>query len=186
MKVETINLHNLTMSDIQKQQHRVKIILLNSKNEILLCRRNGVYNFIGGHIEKGEGTLECAQREVREETGMMVKLRDFELPFYKLQCYEKNYYNLGLNYYTTIQFLVGNTDEQIDLNKRQLDENELKQVFTLEYIPYKQLREILEENRIIAKKENREFIINEMLHVLEQYDEYCLENKNKRGIDEER
>ena len=57
MKVETINFHNLTMSDIQKQQHRVKIILLNSKNEILLCRRNGVYNFIGGHIEKGEGTL---------------------------------------------------------------------------------------------------------------------------------
>ena len=117
---------------------------------------------------------------------MTVKLRDFELPFYKLQCYEKNYYNLGLNYYTTIQFLVGNTDEQIDLNKRQLDESELKQVFTLEYIPYKQLREILEENRIIAKKENREFIINEMLHVLEKYDEYRLENKNKRGIDEER
>ena len=67
MKVETINLNNLTMNDIQKQQHRVKVILLNSKDEILLCRRNGVYNFIGGHIENGEGPLECAQREVREE-----------------------------------------------------------------------------------------------------------------------
>ena len=31
MKVETINLNNLTMNDIQKQQHRVKVILLNSK-----------------------------------------------------------------------------------------------------------------------------------------------------------
>ena len=57
MKVETINLNNLTMNDIQKQQHRVKVILLNSKDEILLCRRNGVYNFIGGHIENGEGPL---------------------------------------------------------------------------------------------------------------------------------
>lgn len=186
MKVETINLHNLTMNDIQKQQHRVKIILLNSKDEILLCKRNGVYNFIGGHIEKGEGPLECAQREVREETGITVRLGNFEEPFYKLQCYEKNYYNLGLNYYTTIQFLVGNTDAPIDLNKRQLDENELKQIFTLEYIPYEQLREILDKNRDVAKKEQREFIIDEMLHVLDQYDEYRLQNKNIRGADEER
>lgn len=186
MKVETINLHNLTMNDIQKEQHRVKIILLNSKDEILLCKRNGVYNFIGGHIEKGEGPLECAQREVREETGITIRLGNFEAPFYKLQCYEKNYYNLGLNYYTTIQFLVGNTDEQIDLNKRQLDENELKQIFTLEYIPYQQLREVLDKNRAIAKEEQREFIIDEMLHVLDQYDEYHLQNKNMRGANEER
>lgn len=186
MKVETINLHNLTMDDIQKQQHRVKIILLNSKEEILLCRRNGVYNFIGGHIEKGEGPLECAQREVREETGITIRLGNFETPFYILQCYEKNYYNLGLNYFTTIQFLVGNTDAQVNLNKRQLDENESKQIFTLEYIPYQQLREVLDKNRDIAKKEQREFIIDEMLHVLDQYDEHRLQNKNIRGKYEER
>ncbi len=186
MKIETKNLNNLTMNDIQKQQHRVKVILLNSKDEILLCRRNGVYNFIGGHIEKGEGPLECAQREIREETGMTVRLGNFEQPFYKLQCYEKNYYNLGLNYFTTIQFLVGNTDSQIDLDKRQLDENESKQVFTLEYIPYEKLREVLDENRVIAKKEKREFIIDEMLHVLDEYDEYKLQNKDIRSTDEER
>lgn len=186
MEVETINLHNLTMNDIQKQQHRVKIILLNSKNEILLCKRNGVYNFIGGHIENGEGPLECAQREVREETGITIRLGNFEEPFYKLQCYEKNYYNLGLNYYTTIQFLVGNTDAQINLNKRQLDENESKQIFTLEYIPYQQLREVLDKNRDIAKKEQREFIIDEMQHVLDRYEEHYLQNKNIRGADEQR
>ena len=186
MKVETVNLHNLTMDDIQRQQHRVKIILLNSKNEILLCRRNGVYNFIGGNIEEGEGPLECAQREVREETGVTIGSGNFEVPFYKLQCYEKNYYNLGSNYYTTIQFLVGNTDAQVDLDKRQLDENELKQVFVLEYVPYPLLRETLERNRTIAKKEQSEFIIDEMLHVLDQYDEYCIQTKNTRGIDEER
>ena len=94
MKVETVNLHNLTMADIQKQQHRVKVILLNSKDEVLLCKRNGVYNFIGGHIEEGEGALDCAQREVREETGITVRLGNFNAPFYKLQCFEKNYYNL--------------------------------------------------------------------------------------------
>ena len=45
MKIETLNPHNLTFKDIDKQQHRVKVILLNSKGEVLLCKRNGVYNF---------------------------------------------------------------------------------------------------------------------------------------------
>lgn len=187
MKVETINLNNLTMNDIQKQQHRVKVILLNSKDEVLLCRRNGVYNFIGGHIENGEGPLECAQREVREETGITIRLGNFNAPFYKLQCFEKNYYNLGLNYFTTIQFLDGRTDAQVDLSKRQLDENESKQIFTLEYIPYSKLRSTLEDNREIARGEKREFIIDEMLKVLDEYDEYKKQSINyERESDEER
>ena len=185
MKIETLNPNNLTMADIDKQQHRVKVILSNSKDEVLLCRRNGVYNFIGGHIEKGEGPLECAQREVREETGITIRLGNFRAPFYKLQCFEKNYYNLNKNYFTTIQFLEGKTDAPINLDKRQLDEEESKQHFTLEYIPYKDLRTSLEENREIARNEKREFIIDEMLHVLDEYDEYLIKNKNARGRDDD-
>ncbi len=43
----------------------------------------------------------------------------------------------------------------------------------------------LKGDRIALIKKEKVYF-NEMLHVLEQYDEYCLENKNKRGIDEER
>ncbi len=184
MKVETLNPNKLTMRDIDKQQHRVKIILLNSKDEILLCKRNGVYNFIGGHIENGEGPLECAQREVREETGITVRLGNFRAPFYKLECFEKNYYNLNKNYFTTIQFLEGRTDALIDLSKRELDEEELKQDFKLVYVPYKDLRGELERNRKVARKEKREFIIDEMLHVLDKYDEYLAQNIDERGRDD--
>lgn len=185
MKVETLNPNNLTMTDIDRQQHRVKVILLNSKDEVLLCKRNGVFNFIGGHIEKGEGPLDCAQREVREETGITVRLGNFRPPFYKLQCFEQNYYGLNLNYFTTIQFLTGKTDAPIDLTKRALDENESKQVFTLEYVPYRNLRAALEANREVARAEKREFITDEMLHVLDQYDEYLAQNKNARGLDDD-
>ena len=185
MKIETLNPNKLTMADIDKQQHRVKIILLNSKDEVLLCKRNGVYNFIGGHIENGEGPVECAQREVREETGITVRLGNFRAPFYKLECFEKNYYNLNKNYFTTIQFLEGKTDASIDLDKRELDEEESKQDFRLEYVPYKDLRRALEGNRQVARAEKREFITDEMLHVLDQYDEYLVQNKNARGRDDD-
>lgn len=105
---------------------------------------------------------------------------NFRAPFYKLQCFEKNYYNLNKNYFTTIQFLEGKTDSTIDLNRRELDEEESKQDFKLEYVPYKDLRMALEGNREVAKSEKREFIIDEMLHVLDQYDEYIIQSKNTR------
>lgn len=94
---------------------------------------------------------------------------------------------IGSNYFTTIQFLDRRTDAQVDLSKRQLDENESKQIFTLEYIPYSRLRSTLEGNREIARGEKREFIIDEMLKVLDKYDEYKKQSiNNERGLDEER
>lgn len=48
-------------------------------DEVLLLKASnnkeweGVYNPVGGHIEKGEGVIECANREIQEETGLTVK-----------------------------------------------------------------------------------------------------------------
>lgn len=55
----------------------------------------------------------------------------------------------------------------------------------LEYVPYKDLRRALEGNRQVARAEKREFITDEMLHVLDQYDEYLVQNKNARGRDDD-
>jgi 8-oxo-dGTP pyrophosphatase MutT (NUDIX family) len=37
--------------------------------EVLLIKRNGIWDIPKGHLEKGESIKECAQREVAEETG---------------------------------------------------------------------------------------------------------------------
>jgi 8-oxo-dGTP diphosphatase len=57
---------------------RTLIFLLNG-DDILLIRRSpnarlfpGMYNGVGGHVERGEDVLSSAQREIREETGLDV------------------------------------------------------------------------------------------------------------------
>lgn len=181
MKIVTLNPNKLTMDDIDREQHRVKVLLFNSKNEILLCKINGVYNFIGGHIEGRETSLECAQREIKEEAGITMRLGCFSAPFFKLQAFEKNYYGSPRNYFTTIEFIEGKTDTHIDLSKRNLDPEERKKDFKLEYVPYKDLVSTLEENRESARAEGREFVTEEMLAVLKVYESELDKRNSTRG-----
>ena len=64
------------------------------------------------------------------------------------------------NYLASIDFIEGETDAPINLSKRNLDPEEKKKDFRLEYVPYEQLKDTLEENRENARAEEREFIID--------------------------
>lgn len=105
-----------------------------------------------------------------------MRLGNFSAPFFKLQSFEKNYYGSPRNYFTTIEFIEGRTDAPIDLNKTNLDPEEQKKDFRLEYVSYKDLENTLEENRKVAREEEREFIIDEMLAVLKVYEKETVKN----------
>lgn len=54
------------------------IVLNREKNRLLFCKRmndpyKGLFNFVGGKIEKGEASLHAAYRELYEETGITDK-----------------------------------------------------------------------------------------------------------------
>ncbi|MCB1177593.1 MAG: NUDIX hydrolase [Leptospiraceae bacterium] len=52
-------------------------IILNESNEILLCLRNdkNIWNLPGGKVEVRESPFKACIREVKEETGLTVKLK---------------------------------------------------------------------------------------------------------------
>lgn len=182
MKRVIENRFGLSESEVDETEDRVKVLIINSKKEILLCKVNGVYHFIGGHIEDGEKLRECARREVMEETGIVIDSLRFR-SFLQLQKYEKNYYNTGDNYFTTINYMDVITDIPFCYDKQQLDDEESKKRFELKYIPIGNIISELEKNRECAKKDNREFIIDEMKYVLSEYNKYLEKIKDEKDID---
>ena len=52
-------------------------VVFNERHEFLAIQRNGVWDLPKGKLEKGEDFAEAAQREVKEETGLMeLKLKE--------------------------------------------------------------------------------------------------------------
>lgn len=54
MKQIITNKYNLKDSDMTEIVKRVKILIINSKNEILLAYSHNDYQFPGGHVEENE------------------------------------------------------------------------------------------------------------------------------------
>ncbi len=55
-----------------------KILLQKRAGTNFMC---GYYGIPAGHLEKGEGATNCAIRELKEETGLIVKREDLELKY---------------------------------------------------------------------------------------------------------
>ena len=70
MKEIIYNTDNLKESEMTKTVTRAKVILVNSKDEILLANGSNTYFLIGGHVEDNESLEDCLIREVKEETGI--------------------------------------------------------------------------------------------------------------------
>lgn len=75
MKEIITNKHNLTEADITEVVKRVKILVINSKEEILLGYSHNNYQFPGGHVEDGESLPQTVKREMLEETGIDLEVK---------------------------------------------------------------------------------------------------------------
>lgn len=184
MKQVIFNKERITDDEIEMREKRVKVLLRNSKNELLLCKVDGVYHFVGGHPEEKESINECAKREVKEETGIDMQSESFT-PFLELKQYKSNYFGTGKNGLATITYIDGKTDERFNYEKRDLDDKEAKKDFTLAYVNIDEAMRVLEDNREVSKKQNKEFITTEMMYVVYEYKKQLIELNNKKENKEE-
>ena len=96
MKKIITNKDNLKEGDMTELVQRVKILLINSKREILLGYSHHNYQFPGGHVEEGENLLETVNREILEETGINLNVKSLK-PFAKAIGYYKDWPEVGKN-----------------------------------------------------------------------------------------
>ena len=158
------NHNRLRDNDITDRVIRVKAIILNSKKDILLGEAFGTIQFPGGHLEDNEALLEGLKREVKEETGIILK-EDYE-PFFAIKYYLKDYPVLGHNRSIEIFYYYIFTDEFYHITKTNLDDQERTGDFKLFYVPLKKVKKILINS--IPNNQINKIVVKEMLLALKE------------------
>lgn len=165
MKRIFINNDNLTKSDLDYEVIRVKGVIINEKDEILIAHNNNTFQFIGGHLQENEDMEEALLREILEETGIV--MNDISGPFMLIEAYYKNYFNTSKNVHSKIYYYKLFTDKKPDLSKTNYDILERQTDFELFYVPVKNIRLFLEEG--LKNKKIDKNIYDEMLLVIDEY-----------------
>ncbi len=175
MQEIVFNDSNLTDNDIEQSVTRVKALLINSKGKILIVYNNYTYQLPGGHLKDSEDIDQCIIREVREETGIDLDIK--EDPFLRIKTYDDNYFDTGKKTLSTIYYYRFIVDDLPDINKTQFDELELSTEFKLFYVMFSNLRSFLE--KAYEEKKIDKSILKEMLKVLDVYDNLYNTNEQK-------
>lgn len=166
MKEIVTNKYNLTEEDMTEVVKRVKILLVNSNDEILLGYSHHNYQFPGGHVEENEELIDTVNREILEETGMDLKLTNIE-PFARNLGYYKDWPEEGKNRKIEIYYYEVKTDEKPNLDNTSYTESEKDGGFELRYIPLSNVEEELKKNA--EEYGDKKGIAREMLELFSLY-----------------
>ncbi len=144
MKMKIYNYDNIKESDITDKIVRVKALMLNSNNKILLCEDFDTIQYPGGHLEDGETLNSGLKREVLEEMGIVLE-GDYE-PFFAIKYYMKDYPVIGNNRSLEIYYFYVFTDQEYNLDNVNLDAQERKGDFKRYYVSLKEFNKFLDRN----------------------------------------
>ncbi len=166
MKEILYNYDNLLTTQIDEVVIRVKGLLINDKDEIILGYSDNKYQFPGGHIEVLESLEHGLKREIEEETGIVLT-DEKPIWFQKITHYSKNYHGSGLNRENDIYYYFIKTNKQVDLNNTKYDEIEKAGNFCVKIINLKDVENVLIENS--KEFSQNKVIVEEMLEAIKEY-----------------
>ena len=175
----TINQYNLKDSDINEYNIKVRAILINDKNEILVGNYSGTYLLPGGSINPNEDISNALIRELKEETGIDYKEEEL-ISICHLDYYQKDYPKRDgtiKNRLITTYYYIG-TYKDISTSNQNLTENEQKGNFKLELISLEKLTNIIINNK--NNNPRNIYFQKELLMVIKFYKESEYYTNNKK------
>ena len=138
------NNDNLKDNELDETVTRVKAVIINDKDEILLGKCHNTYQFPGGHLHPEEDLTIGLICEVKEETG--IELTNIQSPFALIKGYCRNYRSTEKNRLNLIYYYFFHKNYLPDKSKTNLDEYEKLGNYESVYIPLNHLEDTLNTN----------------------------------------
>jgi len=164
MKQIIINDYNIDDKEIDYTVTRVKGIILNPENNIIMEHNNNTFQLPGGHVEK-EDLKDALRREIKEECGIeKVEIYD---PFLEIITYDKDYFGSNKKVINKIYYFAGYTEEEPDFKKTSYDLLELESPFYLYYVNIDNIKNFIEKEK--SRGNLNETIARELLLAFDAY-----------------
>lgn len=175
------NPSNLREKDIEEYEDKVRLLIKNDEDEILVANYGGIYLLPGGKIDENESIKVALIREIKEEIGIDLaeNLADLMIIF---NYYQKNYPKRNgkvLNRKITTYYYKANLNIDLSKYKKSLTEKEVKDKFKLEWIKQDKLKDIVVNNPNENNNPRISFMNNELIRILNIYNK---EGKNQEKI----
>ena len=177
-----INENNLKFNEIQDFSYKVRAVLIDENENVLVANYGGVYLLPGGSLDNNESISDALIRELTEELGE--NYNSSELNY--LSCinyYQKNYPKRNgenKNRFVQTHYYIGKVKSTGE-RKQELTEKEVKGNFRLELIPIEEL-----ERKVLENETNNPINIyfqKELIIVLEQYKKFLVNGARVRKIE---
>lgn len=151
MKTIIYNQDQIEEKDVGYRSIRLKALIINSNNELLVGYSYNTYQFVGGHLEEGEELIDGLIREVDEETGIKIEKKEIT-PFFVRKKYYRDYPEKNSNSCYEYYYYVVHTNKKPDLSQVNYTEAEKNGNFELRYIPFNEVEQIFEDNKQVSEK----------------------------------
>lgn len=165
MKEIVYNYDHLKDEDINRIVKRAKIVIENSKGELLMGCNDDNCHLLGGHVDEGENDNETLIRELKEEAGI-----DFnphvDKPFVSIVYYNKNYPQEGINSKTIANYYYIKADLELHLDDLHLTKDEKKHHFKVLVVLKKDILNVLNE---YLEKSVRKNVVKDTILVMKEY-----------------
>lgn len=165
MKEIIYNYDNLNEKDINRYVKRAKMIVENSKGELLVVYSHNNYYLIGGHVEENESFDECIIREIKEEAGVDIPYMQRK-PFLSIRYLSRNYPLERINTESLANYYSIKYDLVPDLSKINLTEEEIDGGFQLKYIHKREILNVLYSSLATCTRKN---VVKDTIDAVEEY-----------------
>lgn len=164
-----IKLENIDENIIFKKVKKVRGIIFNYENKLLITKYAGIYMLPGGKVDDKETELFSLSRELKEELGISINENNIE-PFLNIYNYAYQYVerngSITNKLFDTNYYIINGIDD-INISNRNLTENEKNGNFEILFINVEDIEYLLKSNNIL--NERKKYFDEELRTVINFY-----------------